>query len=150
MNSFEEGEVNGQPVKRTQLDSGASRIVVNRSLISPTDIGKQTIVATFANGASGKYPLAPVKVKIDEKVYCVKAAILQDLVQEVLLGRDVPLHKHMVKCLPRGEQMELLHQLARDNEVKLDEKPENDERALAVVARGQERRMAQLSNERML
>ena len=68
---------------------------------------------------------------------------MQDLAEEVLLGRDVPLHKHMVKRLPRGEQMELLHQLARDNKVQLKERPEDDERALAVVTRAQERRMAQ-------
>ena len=42
----------------------------------------------------------------------MKPAIVQDLTEEVLLGRDVPLHNHMVKHLPRGEQMELLHQLA--------------------------------------
>ena len=50
----------------------------------------------------------------------MKAAIVQDLVEEVLLGRDVPPHKHMVKPLPRGEQMDLLRQL----EVQLEEKRE--------------------------
>ena len=49
INSFEEGEVNGQPVKRIQFDSGASRTVVNRSLISPADIGGETIVITLGN-----------------------------------------------------------------------------------------------------
>ena len=39
--------------------------------------------------------------------------------------------------------MELLHQLARDNEVQLEERSEGDERALAVVTSVQERRMAQ-------
>ena len=39
--------------------------------------------------------------------------------------------------------MELLHQLATGNKVKLKEKPEDDEIALAVVTRAQERRMAQ-------
>ena len=38
-------------------------------------------------------------MKIDEEEYCVKVGIVQDLTEEVLLGRDVPLHKHMVKCL---------------------------------------------------
>ena len=73
----------------------------------------------------------------------MKAAIVQDLAEEVLLGRDVPLHKHMVKRLPKGEQMELLRQLTRDNKVQLKEKPEDDEKAQAVVTRVQERRMAQ-------
>ena len=34
INLFQDGEVNGQPVKRIQLDSGTSRTVVNRSLVS--------------------------------------------------------------------------------------------------------------------
>ena len=116
---LEEGEVNGQPFKRIQPDSGASRTVVNRSLISYTDIEEETIVVTFCIGAFDKYLLAPVRVKIDEEEYWVKAAIVQDVAEEVLLGKDVPLHKHMVKHLPRGEQMELLCQLARDNKVQL-------------------------------
>ena len=89
--------------------------MVNRRLISPADIAEETIVVTFGIGASSEYPLAPGRVKIDEKEYCVKAAILQDFSEEILLVRDVPLHEHMVKYLPRGEQMELLCQLARDN-----------------------------------
>ena len=80
-------------------------------------------------------------MKIDEEECCVKATIVQDHAEEVLLGRNVPLHKHMGKHLARGEHMELLHQFARDNTVQLEEKPEDDERALAVVTHAQERRM---------
>ena len=80
---------------------------------------------------------------IDEKKYCMKATIVQDHAKEVLLGRDVSLHKHMVKRLPKGEQTALLRRLARDNKVQLEERPENDERALAVVTLAQGRRMAQ-------
>ena len=59
---FGEGEVNGQLVKRIQINSEESRTVV-RSLISPSDIGEETIVVTFGNGTSGEYLLAPVRVK---------------------------------------------------------------------------------------
>ena len=62
----------GEHVKRIQINSGASRTVVRRSLISPSDIGEETIVVTFGNGTSGEYPLAPVRVKIDNEEYCVK------------------------------------------------------------------------------
>ena len=58
----------------------------------------------------------------------MKAAVVQDLVEEVLLGRDVPLHKHMVKRLPRGEQMDLMRQL----KVQLEEKPEDKDCPLGV------------------
>ena len=47
----EEAKVNGQPVKRIQLDSGAYRTMVDRSLISPADIGEKSIVVTFGNVA---------------------------------------------------------------------------------------------------
>ena len=73
--------------------------------------------------------------------------MVQDLAQEVLLRRDVVLHKHLVKHLPRGEQMELLHQLVGDNKVQLTEKPEDDEKALVVVTSAQVKR--RLSNEMM-
>ena len=62
---------------------------------------------------------------IDEEEYCMKATIVQDLAEEVPLGRVVPLHKHMVKCLSKGKQMELLHQLARDNKVPLEGRPKD-------------------------
>ena len=136
---FVDGEVNGQPVTRIQLDSGASRTIVNRSLISPTDIGEKSIVVTFGNGTCGEYPLATINVKIDDEEYCLEAAVVQDLVEEVLLGRDVPLCKHLVKRLPQEEQMELLQQLAKDNKIQLEDRRKEDDRALAVVTRAQKR-----------
>ena len=66
---FGEGEVNGRHVRRIQIDIGASRTVVKRSLISPSDIREESIVVTFGNGTSGEYPLAPVRVKIDDEEY---------------------------------------------------------------------------------
>ena len=131
------GEVNGKPVQRIQIDSGASRTVVNRDLVSPTDIGKETIVVTFGNGATGKYPLAFIKVKIDEEEYKVKAAVVKDLAEEVLLGRDVPLHRHMAKRLSKEEQMDLLQRLAKDNGICLDHSVEG---AMSVVTRSQMKR----------
>ena len=129
------GEINGRHVGRIQIDSGASRTVVKRSLISPSDIREQSIVVTFGNGISGEYLLAQVRVKIDDEEYCVKAAIVENLAEEVLLGRDVPLHKHMVRWLTRSEQMDLLRQLAKDNEVQLATESENTESVLAVMTR---------------
>ena len=97
-----EGQVNGKPA-RMQIDSGASRTVVNRDLISPGDIEEGTIIITFGNVATSEYPLASIKVKMDGEEYQVKAAVVRDLAEEVLLGRVVPLHQHMVKCLSKTE-----------------------------------------------
>ena len=140
---FVEGEVNGQPVSRIQLDSGASRTVVRRNLISPTDIGERSIVVTFGNGTCGEYPLATISVKVDEQEYRLEAAVVQDLAEEVLLGRDVPLYKHMVKRLSQEEKVELLQQLAKETGVTLgvvqsEERPEK-EKALAIMTRAQSR-----------
>ena len=66
----EEAEVNGQPVKRIQLDSGASRTMVDSSLVSPADIGEESMIVTFGYGASGEYPLAPVRVNGTLWLYC--------------------------------------------------------------------------------
>ena len=79
---FLEGEVNGQPVGRTQLDSGASRTIVNRRLISFTDIGKKSVVVTFGNETAGKQKYMPVSNhcnEINDEEYCLEAAVVQDL-----------------------------------------------------------------------
>ena len=115
---------------------------MKRSPTSP-DIGEESIVVTFGNRTSGEYPLAPVRVKIDDEEYCVKAAIVQNLAEEVLLGRNVPLHKRMVWQLPRSEQMDLLRRLAKDNEVQLATESENMESVLAVMTWAQKRRTQQ-------
>ena len=54
------------------------------------------MVVTFCNGTFGEYPVAPITVKIDGSEYSLMVAVVQDLVEEVLLGRDVPLCKHML------------------------------------------------------
>ena len=75
-----EGQVTGKPT-RMQIDNGASRTVVNRDLISPADIEEETIVITFGNRATGEYPLASIKVKMDVEEYQVKAAVVRDLAE---------------------------------------------------------------------
>ncbi len=131
---FGEGQVNGKSVKRIQLDSGASRTIVNRNLIAGEDIGEESIRVTFGNGTAGEYPLATVKVKFDGEEYTVKAAVVENLAEEVLLGRDVPLHRHIVKRLPKEEQVELIKQLAEDNHMCVQEGT-----ALAVTTRAQKK-----------
>ena len=142
---YTEGEINGRLVKRIQIDSGASRTVVKRSLISPADIDGESIKVTFGNGTSGEYPLASVRVKLDNEEYQVNAAIVHDLAEEVLLGRDVPLHKHIVRCLPKEEQMDLLCQIVRENKEVL-RSEENTGTALSVMTRAQKRSSSQKSS----
>ena len=78
---FAEGEINGKRVTRIQPDSGASRTIVRRSLISPTDIGEKPIVVTFGNGTSGEYPVATIDVRIDKEEYRLEAVVVSNLVE---------------------------------------------------------------------
>ncbi len=98
---------------------------------------KDSIFLTFRNGTAGEYPLAEVNVKFDGEEYQVIAALVQDLAEVVLLGRDAPLHKHMVKRLSEEEQISLMHQLARDNKTELEIK--DKDKAFAVSTRSQQR-----------
>ena len=124
---FAEEEVSRKRVTRIQLDSGASRTIVRRSLILPTDIGEKSIVVTFGNGTSDEYLVETINVKIDEEEYHLEAVVVPNLVEEVPLGKDIPLCKHLVRRLPWEEQMELLQQLARNNDVQLEERPMEDD-----------------------
>ena len=74
---------------------------------------------------------------------CKLPCIVQDL--EVLLGRDMPLHKLMVKRLSKEDQMEVLQQLAKDNGIQLEGRPDNieQERVLAVLTRAQKKKLHQ-------
>jgi DNA-binding phage protein len=111
---------------------------VDRRLVSQRDIVDETIAVTFGNGTSGEYPVARVKVKFDGEEYVVNAAAVQGLAEDVLLGRDVPLHKHMAHRLPRREQMELLQKLAEINKMEL-KKTLGGEGVKAILTRSQKK-----------
>ena len=82
-------------------------------------------------------------MKFDGEEYDVKAAVVKDLAEEVLLGRDVPLHRHVMKRLPKKEQVELLRQLAKSNNIYILE-----DTALAVVTQVRKKKLDQRSNNR--
>ena len=121
-----EGTVNGQGVKRIQIDTGASRTIVDKRFVRAEDLKKDKIRVTFGNQSSGEYPLANVRIIFDNEEYCVEAAVVENLAEDVLLGQDVPLHKHMVKRLSKEEQLELLRQLKKDNEDQAEESVEGE------------------------
>ena len=81
---------------------------------------------------------------MDGEEYQVKAAVVRDLSEEVLLGRDVPLHRHMVKCLSKTEHLDLLRQLAKDNGIRLQDSMEG---AMSVVTYAQKKRMEESKTE---
>ena len=64
------------------------------------------------------------------------------MAEEVLLGRDVPLHKHIVKQLPKREWMELLQQLVNTNHICI-EKVAMEKTALQAMTRAQKKKLDQ-------
>ena len=54
--------------------------------MSEEDIGEESITVTFGNGGSGEYLLATVRMRFDGEEYDVKAAVVRDLAEDVLLG----------------------------------------------------------------
>ena len=58
--------------------------------MSEEDIGEESITVTFGNKAFGEYPLATIRARFDGEEYDVKAAVVQDLAEDVLFVRDIP------------------------------------------------------------
>ena len=50
------------------------------------DIGEESITVTFGIGFSSEYLLATVRVRFDGEEYDVKAALVQKLAEDILLG----------------------------------------------------------------
>ena len=57
-----------------------------------------------ANGQKTKYPVARVKIVLDGKEYNREIAVAADLSEDVLLGVDVPLVRHILPQLSEEEQ----------------------------------------------
>lgn len=66
---------------------------------------KREFQVTFRNGTTCEYPLADMTVMFNEDEHGIRAAVVPDLVGEVLLGRDVPLYNHIVYRLPNMDQI---------------------------------------------
>jgi hypothetical protein len=62
---------------------------------------------------------------------------VKDIAGEVLLGRDIPLHRHMVGHLLKEEQLNLLHQLAEDRGICLENSKDG---AMAAVTQAQKKK----------
>ena len=63
-----------------------------------------------ANGHQATFPIARVQIKVDGEIYNVEAAVTLHLPEDMLLGMDVPLMKHIARRL-REDEKELLAEL---------------------------------------
>ena len=106
-----QGKINEIISKRMLLDTGSSKTLVHlRFVAEGMEMGKSAILWS-ANGQRSSYPFAKVTIELDGEFYEQEVAVAVDLPQEVLLGVDVPLMKHIARCLRKNEQQELLEVL---------------------------------------
>ena len=106
-----QGKINGIISKRILLDTGSSKTLVHpRFVAEGMKTGKSAILWS-ANGQRSSYPFAKVTIELDGEFYEREMAVAVDLPEEVLLGVDVPLMKHIARRLGKNEQKELLEVL---------------------------------------
>lgn len=140
---LDKGEVNGRPVERIQIDTGASRTVVNSDVVPEVEMTGEKVSVTLADGAKRCYPTADVEIKFDGEIYRVRAAIVKGLVEDVLLGRDVPRYRHTPGRLSLDE-LRILREKSDQGEEELN----STATVLQVTTRAQARAQGQQSAER--
>ena len=87
-----EGTVNGRSAKNIMLDTGCSRTMVHRNLVSEAQmLDGESAVVRCAHGDSVLYPMAEVNIEVDAGcTISAVAAVSDTLPMDVLLGTDIP------------------------------------------------------------
>ena len=85
------GTMNGHRVDDIMLDTGCSKTMVHRHLVSKGELveGKSSVVRC-AHGDSMVYPMANVCIEIDGHKFRTEATVSDNLPVDVLLGTDIP------------------------------------------------------------
>ena len=90
------GTVNGITTNRNQLDTGSTKTSVHLKFVSEAMKMRGFIELWIANGQKTKYPVARVRIILDSNKYDREVAVAADLPEDVLLGVDVPLVRHIL------------------------------------------------------
>ena len=93
------GKVNHKSVDDIILDTGCSRTMVKRELISEDDLTGEATTIKCAHGNTVLYPLATVRISVGDYSVEMEAAALTTLPVSVLMGTDIP----RLNQLLRGE-----------------------------------------------
>ena len=117
------GTVEGKPIDRILLDTGAATTLVHRGLVPANKILPRTIDIRCAHGDVTCYPMAEVSMRVGGFAFSVQAAMSQNLPVPVLLGRDVP---HLIRLL----------EIAKEDA----DNPDSEPAVVAVVTRDQKKR----------
>ena len=85
------GQVEGIQVNQIVLDTGCSRTMVRRDLVTGHKlIEGDAVTIRCAHGDIVLYPVAQLELQVDGVPVCVEAAVSESLPVQVLLGTDVP------------------------------------------------------------
>ena len=85
-----EGVVDGKFVSDIVLDTGCTRTLVHRDLVSEEKLMKgESVTIQCAHGDAVASPLANVELEVEGEAVTVEAAVSETLPQSVLLGTDV-------------------------------------------------------------
>ena len=86
-----EGVVDSKFVSDIVLDTGCTRTLVHRDLVSEEKLMKgESVTIQCAHGDAVAYPLANVELEVEGEAVTVEAAVSETLPQSVLLGTYVP------------------------------------------------------------
>ena len=96
------GQINGHAVERIHLDTGSSLTLVHRRFVPETANTGRVVMMRNTTGTQ-TYPTAIVKIELDNHCYEKEVAISEQLMEDALLGTDVPLWPHLIKSLSPAE-----------------------------------------------
>ena len=96
------GQINGHAVERIHLDTGSSLTLVHRRFVPETANTGRVVTMRNTTGTQ-TYPTAIVKIELDNHCYEKEVAISEQLMEDALLGTDVPLWPHLIKSLSPAE-----------------------------------------------
>ena len=84
------GTIGGQKYKNILLDTGATRIVMSRNLISPSSYTGRRKLARGFSGDKQFLLIARTKVQVNGTEHNLEVLVADGLSHDALLGRDVP------------------------------------------------------------
>ena len=81
------------------LDTGASRTMIRKELVSEVELTGEVTTIRCAHGDVVLYPLVMVEISMENYIMEVEAAVSTTLPVSVLVGTDVPKLKTILECM---------------------------------------------------
>ena len=116
------GTVEGKPVDNLLLDTGCTRTLIRRELVSDEKMLEgRAVPIRCAHGDTVLYPLAMVSITVGGKELEVEAAVSDTLPMDALLGTDVSGFDSLLGQEPTGEAMALMTRAQKKRETQEEE-----------------------------